>query len=51
MKILLTGATGQVGVRTGTQPAGLGQVVAVDRARMDLSDLDQVRDVIRGRPA
>lgn len=47
MKILLTGATGQVGYELQRSLQALGQVVAVDRARMDLSDLDQVRDVVR----
>ncbi|MES2129005.1 MAG: dTDP-4-dehydrorhamnose reductase [Pseudomonadota bacterium] len=47
MKILLTGATGQVGYELERSLQGLGQVVAVDRARMDLADLDQVRRVIR----
>jgi dTDP-4-dehydrorhamnose reductase len=47
MKILLTGCTGQVGYELERSLQGLGEVVAVDRARMDLADLDQVRDVIR----
>lgn len=47
MKILLTGASGQVGYELERSLQGLGEVVAVDRARMDLADLDQVRDVIR----
>jgi dTDP-4-dehydrorhamnose reductase len=47
MKILLTGATGQVGYELQRSLQALGQVVAVDRARMDLSDLDQVRAVVR----
>ncbi len=47
MKILLTGASGQVGYQLQRSLQALGEVVAVDRARMDLSDLDQVRDVIR----
>lgn len=47
MKILLTGATGQVGHELQRSLQALGQVVAVDRVRMDLSDLDQVRDVVR----
>ncbi|MGZ8318418.1 MAG: SDR family oxidoreductase, partial [Telluria sp.] len=46
MKILLTGASGQVGYELQRSLQGLGEVVAVDRARMDLSKLDQVRDVI-----
>jgi dTDP-4-dehydrorhamnose reductase len=47
MKILLTGASGQVGYELERSLQGLGEVVAVDRARMDLSNLDQVREVIR----
>ncbi|KQQ47305.1 dTDP-4-dehydrorhamnose reductase [Duganella sp. Leaf126] len=47
MKILLTGSTGQVGYELARSLQGLGDVVAVDRQVMDLSDLDQVRDVIR----
>ena len=47
MKILLTGASGQVGYELERSLQGLGEVVAVDRARMDLADLDQVRDVVR----
>ncbi|NRR31629.1 dTDP-4-dehydrorhamnose reductase [Oxalobacteraceae bacterium] len=47
MKILLTGNTGQVGYELERTLQGLGEVVAVDRSVMDLSDLDQVRDVIR----
>ena len=47
MKILLTGASGQVGHELQRSLQGLGEVIAVDRTRMDLADLDQVRDVIR----
>ncbi|MEO7497834.1 MAG: dTDP-4-dehydrorhamnose reductase, partial [Massilia sp.] len=47
MKILLTGANGQVGYELERSLQGLGQVVAPRRAELDLSDLDQVRDVIR----
>jgi dTDP-4-dehydrorhamnose reductase len=47
MKILLTGASGQVGYELQRSLQGLGEVVAVDRAQMDLSNLDQVREVIR----
>ncbi|MBP1206658.1 dTDP-4-dehydrorhamnose reductase [Duganella sp. 1411] len=47
MKILLTGSTGQVGYELARSLQGVGEVVAVDRGVMDLSDLDQVRDVIR----
>jgi dTDP-4-dehydrorhamnose reductase len=47
MKILLTGASGQLGFELARSLQGLGEVIAVDRSRMDLSNLDQVRDVIR----
>lgn len=47
MKILLTGSSGQVGHELERSLQGLGEVVALDRHRMDLSDLDQVRDVVR----
>jgi len=47
VKILLTGANGQVGYELERSLQGLGEVVALDRRRMDLADLDQVRDVIR----
>ncbi len=47
MKILLTGKTGQVGYELERTLQGLGEIVALDRQQMDLSDLDQVRDVIR----
>ena len=47
MKILLTGATGQVGFELKRSLQTIGEVVSVDRGQMDLSDLDQVRDVIR----
>ena len=47
LKILLTGASGQVGYELARSLQGVGEVVALDRAQLDLSDLDQVRDVIR----
>ncbi|MES2151392.1 MAG: dTDP-4-dehydrorhamnose reductase [Pseudomonadota bacterium] len=47
MKILLTGASGQVGFELERSLQGLGEVIALDRARMDLADLDQVRSVLR----
>lgn len=47
MKILLTGSNGQVGYELERSLQGLGEVIALDRSGMDLSDLDQVRDVIR----
>lgn len=47
MRILLTGNTGQVGYELERSLQGLGDVVALDRRRLDLADLDQVRSVIR----
>ena len=47
MKILLTGASGQVGHELRRSLQGLGEVVALDRQQLDLAKLDQVRDVIR----
>jgi len=47
MKILLTGASGQVGYELERSLQGLGEVVAPDRRGMDLSDLGHVRDVVR----
>lgn len=47
MKILLTGINGQVGYELARSLQSLGEVVALDRTRMDLADLGQVRDVIR----
>ena len=47
MKILLTGAEGQVGWELNRSLAPLGQVTALDRRGMDLANPRQVRDVIR----
>lgn len=47
MRILLTGKNGQVGYELERSLQGLGEVIALDRSQMDLSDLRQVRDVIR----
>ncbi|OEZ47548.1 dTDP-4-dehydrorhamnose reductase [Janthinobacterium sp. MP5059B] len=47
MKILVTGKNGQVGYELARSLQGIGHIIAVDRSEMDLSDLDQVRDVIR----
>jgi dTDP-4-dehydrorhamnose reductase len=44
---LLTGAHGQVGYELERCLQGLGEVVAPGRERLDLSDLAQVRDVVR----
>ena len=45
--ILVTGVNGQVGYELARTLQGLGNVVAVDRSTMDLSNLDQVRSVVR----
>lgn len=47
MRILVTGKSGQVGYELMRSLQPLGEVIGVDRQEMDLSDLDQVRDVIR----
>ena len=50
--ILVTGVNGQVGFELARSLQGLGRVVAVDRSALDLSDLDQIRRVVREvRPA
>lgn len=46
-RILITGKTGQVGYELERSLQGLGEIIALDRSRMDLANLDQVRDVIR----
>lgn len=47
MKILVTGKSGQVGYELERSLQGLGEIIALDRSQMDLSDLIQVRNVIR----
>ncbi|WP_426089409.1 dTDP-4-dehydrorhamnose reductase [Janthinobacterium sp. PSPC1-1] len=47
MKILLTGNTGQLGYELERSLQGLGEIVALGRGELDLSNLDQIRDVIR----
>ncbi len=47
MKILLTGKNGQVGYELERTLQSLGEVTAVDYDQMDLTNLDQVRAVIR----
>ncbi|MGF6923419.1 dTDP-4-dehydrorhamnose reductase [Paraburkholderia sp. 40] len=50
--ILVTGVNGQVGYELARTLQGLGNVVAVDRSRLDLSNPDQIRAVVRDlRPA
>jgi dTDP-4-dehydrorhamnose reductase len=45
--ILVTGTNGQVGFELVRSLQGLGRVIAADRKLLDLSDLDQVRAVVR----
>jgi len=47
MKILLTGADGQVGYELLRCLQGLGEVHAFNRSCLDLADLDRVRDCVR----
>lgn len=46
-RILISGKTGQVGYELERSLQGLGEIIALDRSQMDLSNLQQVRDVIR----
>lgn len=46
MKILLIGKNGQIGYELERSLQGLGEIIAVNRAQMDLTNLDQVCDVI-----
>ena len=46
-RILLTGTNGQVGYELERSLQGLGEIVALDRSKLDLSDLAQVRDMVR----
>ena len=45
--ILLTGADGQVGFELERLLAGLGEIVAADRAMLDLGNADAIADVVR----
>ena len=47
MRILLTGASGQIGWELARLLPALGAVVAVDRAEMDLGDVTAIRRVIQ----
>lgn len=47
MKILLTGRNGQVGYELERALAPLGEVIALDRARLDLSDPAAIQRVVR----
>ena len=46
-RILVTGKNGQVGFELQRRLAGLGQVIAVGRDEMDLSDPDAIRRAVR----
>jgi dTDP-4-dehydrorhamnose reductase len=45
--ILVTGVNGQVGFELVRTLQGLGRVVALDRAALDLADLEQIRSTVR----
>ncbi len=47
MRILLTGRTGQVGWELERSLRGLGEVLATDRAALDLADSDAIRRAVR----
>ena len=47
MKILLTGTNGQVGHALIPYLRSLGELIALDRKQMDLSDPDKIRTVVR----
>lgn len=47
MKLLITGCNGQVGIELQRRLATLGEVVAVDRQRCDLSDPAAIRACVR----
>ena len=46
LKILLTGRQGQVGGELEQQLKGLGEIVAFDRTTLDLSQAEQIRDIV-----
>jgi dTDP-4-dehydrorhamnose reductase len=48
MKLLVTGANGQVGWELRRNLAALGNVIALDRSGCDLSQPEQMPDIIRG---
>ncbi len=47
MRILLTGPTGQIGSELLRALPALGEVIAVDRAQMDLTDPEGMREMVR----
>lgn len=46
-RILLTGTSGQVGYELQRSLQGLGEIMALDRSRMDLANVSQIRAVMR----
>ncbi len=51
-RILILGASGQVGRELQRSFAGTGELVALDRQQLDLADADQIRSMVRNvRPA
>lgn len=47
MKVLITGSTGQIGRALVRSAPGAFDVVATDRAELDLTDSDSIRDAVR----
>lgn len=47
LRILITGAKGQVGLELQRSFASVGEVVAFDREGLDLASADQIRDTVR----
>jgi dTDP-4-dehydrorhamnose reductase len=47
MRILVAGRHGQVGTALAASLHGLGEVIALDRSQLDLSDRDAIRTVMR----
>lgn len=47
MRILVTGRNGQVGTALATALHGLGEVIALDRAQLDLANADAIRTAMR----
>lgn len=47
MKIPLTGSNGEPGFELEHSPQNVGEVIALDRRRLDLSDTGQVKKILR----
>ncbi len=47
MRIVVTGRGGQVGDALQASLAGLGEVIALDRAQLDLANADAIRTALR----